>query len=687
MAGSYKAAFLKALDEAYPGWSGEVAATASSPSAVDVMPGEPGPPAGTARGCEPRQKPPTPCAERSSKPGDRQDRQSQPNLASREKETLRYFVRFLPSYWKKILLAILGLLLEAVLGVMRPWPLKVVIDRVLSHKPSRVPLIHQWLDAAPFTSMQVLYGACAAVLLIAIATGLTVYCYTRLIGKVGQLFVYDLRRDLFAHMQRLSLRFHDTQRTGDLTTRLTSDIQSIQDFITTGVTSFCSNALLLTGMAVLMFWVNWRFALATLSIAPLMFWIVYRHKLLIKRATRRARASTGLLAALAQETLASIRIVQGLAQEDQIDDRFQAQSETTLEAFLESVRYQARIAPVVDLLSAIGLTMVMWYGARCVLTGQLTTGDVIIFFAYVNNFYSPMKSISRSANTFTKASIGAERIVEVLQHRSEVRDRKRARPAPRLKGAIEFRNVCFEYEPGVTVLSNINLSIKPGEKLAIVGATGAGKSTLVSLVPRFYDPTAGAVMIDSQDIRNYSLRSLREQISLVLQDSLLLSGTIRDNITFGQADATDEEIAAAARTANAEEFICRLPEGYDTRVGERGTTLSGGQKQRIAIARAVLRNAPILILDEPTSGLDAAAEYTVIKALEQAAAGRTTLIIAHRLSTVRLADRIVVLDGAGIVEAGTHTELLERNGRYAHLYQLQVSPQQPSVFTPENPLT
>src|SRR6266567_4640611 len=429
MAGSYKVAFLKALDEAYPGWSGEVAPTASSPSrrtdamqasAVDVMPGEPGLPAGTARGYEPRQKPPTPSDQRSSKPEDRQERQSQTNFASRERETLHYFLRFLPRYWKKILLAILGLLFEAVLGVMRPWPLKVVIDRVLSHKPSRVPLIHQWLDAAPSTSMQILYGACAAVLLIAIATGLTVYCYTRLIGKVGQLFVYDLRRDLFAHMQRLSLRFHDTQRTGDLTTRLTSDIQSIQDFITSGVTSFCSNAL--------------------------------------------------LLAALAQETLASIRIVQGLAQEDQIDDRFQAQSETTLEAFLESVRYQARIAPVVDCLSAIGLTMVMWYGARCVLNGQLTTGEVIIFVAYVNNFYTPMKSISRSANTFTKASVGAARIVEVLQHRREVRDRKRARPAPKFFGAIEFRDVSFEYEPGVPILLHVNLHIAPGQKLAIVGA-------------------------------------------------------------------------------------------------------------------------------------------------------------------------------------------------------------------------
>jgi len=605
---------------------------------------------------------------------------SQFNFDRSEKGSILYILPLFLAHWRKILLALLTMVLDAALAVMRPWPLKVVIDRVLSHKPSRVPLIHTWLDNAPFTKMQILYGSCAAVLLIAVITGLTAYCYTRLLGNVGQRFVFELRRDLFAHMQRLSLRFHDTQRTGDLTNRLTSDIQSIQDFIVTGIITFGSNTLLLVSMALLMFWLNWRFALATLSVAPLMFWIVYRNKRLIKRANRKARASTGLLASLAQETLASIRIVQGLAQEDQLDERFHVQSESGLHALLESVRYQARIASVVDFLSAIGLTMVMWYGAKSVLDGRLTTGDVIIFFAYVNGFYSPMKAISRSANTFTKASIAAERIVEVLRHRSEVRDGKRARRAPQFKGAIEFRDVSFEYEPGVIVLSHINLRIAPGEKLAIVGATGAGKSTLVSLVPRFYDPGAGAVLMDGENIQNYSLRSLREQISLVLQDSLLLSGTIRDNIAFGRTDASDEEICAAAATANADEFIRRLPQGYDTTVGERGITLSGGQKQRIAIARAVLRNTPVLILDEPTSGLDANAERTVMNALEHAAAGRTTLVIAHRLSTVRLADRIIVLDGARIVEEGSHEELLARKGRYAHLHQLQVSPYKSPVL-------
>jgi subfamily B ATP-binding cassette protein MsbA len=561
------------------------------------------------------------------------------------------------------------MILDAALTVFRPWPLKVVIDRVLSNHPSRVPFLHTWLDHAPLSKLHILYGACATTIIIALSTGLLTYYYIRTLGGVGQQFVFSLRQNLFAHLQRLSLRFHDRRRTGDLITRLTSDIDAIQDMVSNGIIVFGSNAFLLAGMLSLMLWLNWQFALAALSVAPLLFWSVFRYSNRIKIAAGKARASTGVLASLAQETLASIRIVQGLAQEEQQDERFRAQSATSLQAYLEGIRYQPRIWPVVDLLAAIGLATVMWYGATRVLAGVLTTGDVVIFFAYVTNFYAPMRQLARLSDMWNRASVGAERIAEVMTVRSEVVDRPDARTASRLKGEIEFFNVAFEYDRGHPVLSDINLLIAPGEKVAVVGATGAGKSTLMSLVPRLYDASEGMVCIDGEDVRNYTVQSLREQISLVLQDSLLFGGTIRDNIAFGRPGASEEEIFDAAATANADDFIRRLPDGYDTLVAERGTTLSGGEKQRIAIARAILRDAPILILDEPTSSLDAASERLVIDALERAAAGRTTLIIAHRLTTVRLANRIVVMEHGRIVEEGSRQELLAQQGRYSRLYQ------------------
>jgi ATP-binding cassette subfamily B protein len=586
---------------------------------------------------------------------------------------LLHFRPLLRSQFVQIQLAVGAMVADAILTLCRPWPLKVVIDRVISVHPrhSRVPFVGGWLDRGLPDPMHVLYGACACTLLIAIGTGLFTYYYTYAIGEVGRSFVFAVRRDLFAHMQRLSLRFHDRQRTGDLISRLTTDIQHIQDLISNGSIVFVTNSILLAGILVLMFWLNWRFALAALSVAPILFWTVLRSTTRIKIASRAARTSDGLLASLAQETLTSIRIVQGLAQEEQQNDRFEVRNAGSLVAYLEGIRYQARIAPLVDILSAMGLALVMWYGATSVRSGELSTGDVVVFFAYVTNLYSPMKALAKLTYAYNRASVGGERIIEVMSVRREVTDRPGAGPAPRLNGAIELRGVSFEYEPGHPVLFDINLTIAAGERVAIVGSTGAGKSTLVSLIPRLYDPTSGAVHIDGVDIRDYQVNSLRGLISLVLQDSLLFSGTIRENIAFGRPDASEEEIVHAAQVAYAEEFIRRLPAGYDAIVAERGTTLSGGQKQRIAIARAVLRDAPILILDEPTSGMDAAAERIVVEALERAAAGRTTLTIAHRLSTLQFADRIIVIEAGRVVEEGTPRELLSGNGKYAGLYRQQ----------------
>ena len=346
---------------------------------------------------------------------------------------LPHFLPLLRPFRIQLWWAVLAMVLDASLTVFRPWPLKVVIDRVLSHRPTRVPFLGLWLDNATFSRMHILYGACTATLLIALSTGLLTYWYTNTLGNIGQRFVFDLRCQLFAHMQRLSLRFHDTQRRGDLITRLTSDIQAIQDLLSNGLIVLGSNAFLLVGMLILMFWLNWQFAFVALAVAPLLFWTVFRYTYRIKAAAREARASTGLLASLAQETLASIRIVQGLAQEEQQNDRFQAHSESSLRSYLEGVGYQARVAPLVDVFAAAGLALVMWFGATHAMQGHLTTGDIVVFFAYVTNLYSPMKALSRLSYVTSKASVGAERIADIMRVRSEVTELPGAREVSQLK--------------------------------------------------------------------------------------------------------------------------------------------------------------------------------------------------------------------------------------------------------------
>jgi ATP-binding cassette, subfamily B, bacterial len=582
----------------------------------------------------------------------------------------RWIGRLLRASRGRIVWASLAVLADGLLTLCRPWPVKVVIDRVLrsEHRALRLPLCGRWLDTLGATRGQFLFGACVASVLIGLGTGLFTYSYTRSMGEVARHLAFQLRRDLFAHLQRLSLRFHDQQRTGDLTVRLTTDIQSVQDVAANGVSVLATNALLLGGMVVVMLWLDWRFALVALSLSPILLVTVFRYTHRIKVAARAARSSNGLLAAFTQETLAAIRMVQGLGRETYQERRFEVQNRVSLDASLLGIRYQARVAPLVDILAGCGLALVMWYGASSVLAGRITTGDVLIFFAYVTNLYAPMRALARLGGSLSRAAVGAERIGELLLVEREIRDRPGAIEVPRVSGALELRDVVFGYDRARPVLRQINLSVAPGERVAVVGSSGAGKSTLVSLIARLYDPLSGTIHADGHDLRDVRVASWRQQISLVLQEALLLSGTVAENIELGRPGASRAAIEAAACDAGADAFIRCLPGGYDSPIGERGVRLSGGQRQRLAIARAILRDAPIVILDEPTSGLDVATERELLTALETAVAGKTTFLVAHRLTTVRLATRVIVIEDGAIVEDGEPQRLLSAGGPFSRLH-------------------
>jgi ATP-binding cassette subfamily B protein len=478
---------------------------------------------------------------------------------------------------------------------------------------------------------------------------------------------------VYHHIQRLSLSFHDKGRTGDLISRITSDIDAIQDFISQALLGILVNFLTLVGMLAVMFYLDWRFTLIALSVAPLLFLVVYSFTRRIKRASREVRKKESEVVSVVQEVLTSIRVVKAFAREDYEQERFERQSLESVETALQARSLKAKLAPIVQVIVAVGTCLVLWYGTRLVLAGQITTGSLVVFLIYLGKMYKPMRELSKMTDTVSKASVGYERLREVVETELEVKNLKGARAAPQFKGDLEFSHVDFGYNAEAQILHDVNFKIKAGQVAAFVGPTGAGKTTIASLVARFYDPTGGEVRIDCKDIRSYKLKSLRQQISFVLQENLLFRATVWQNIAYGKPEASRDEIIAAAKLANADEFIAQMPQGYDTIVGERGDTLSGGQRQRIAIARAVIRNAPILILDEPTSDLDAASEELVFEALGRLMKGKTSIVIAHRLATVKKADVIFALDKGSIVEHGTHEELLERNGLYAELHEIQFS--------------
>jgi len=565
-------------------------------------------------------------------------------------------------------LAVLG---ESAANLLQPWPLKIVLDDVFRGHAGKSGVPHFLYGFFGADKFAVVKLACLAVLLIAVLDAVSTYAEKYLTTSVGQWVTYDLRRALYAHMQRLSLAFHDQKRTGDLISRVTADVDDIQSFIASGLLSSFINVITLVGMVGVMFWINWKFTLIALSVAPLLFVVVYSYTRRIKKATRKVRKKESEVFSVVEEVLSSIRVVKAFARESYEQSRLEEASLGEVESALRARSLKAKLAPLVDVIVAVGTCLVLWFGARLTLKGALSVGSMVLFIQYLSKMYKPMQELSKMTDTYSKAAVGYERIQEILLTDNEVRDLKGARPIRKIKGEIEFENVSFSYTPDQPILKDINLTIEPGQVAALVGPTGVGKTTIISLVSRFYDPVDGVVKIDGTDIRRFKQQSLREHISYVLQENVLFHGPIWQNIAYGKPEATRKEIERAAELANAMEFIEKMPDGMDTVVGERGMTLSGGQRQRIAIARAIIRNAPILLLDEPTSGLDAASEKLVFEALDRLMAGKTTIVIAHRLSTIRRADVIYVIDEGSIVEQGSHRELLRKAGLYAKLHRLQ----------------
>jgi len=572
---------------------------------------------------------------------------------------------------KSLAIGVGAVLVEGVANLAEPWPLKVVLDNVLKSKPGTGWLNQVLYFAAGDDRVSLLKFAALAVLLIAAVGAVCSYTERYVTTSLGQWVMHDLRHTLYSHIQRLSLSYHNRKQTGDLISRLTSDIDAIQSFIATGLLGALINSLTLVGMTVIMFCLSGQFTLIALSVAPLLFVTVFRYTRRIKNASREVRRKEGEMVSMIQEVLSSMRVVKAFAREDYEQRRLAKESRESIEIALRARGLKVKLSPMVDMIIAVGTCLVLWFGGRMALKGSLSAGSLVLFIWYLGRMYKPMRELSKMTDAFSKASVGYERVCEVLNMDHELRDPPDARRAPAFRGHIELSNVNFCYEPNYPVLKQISLTVEPGQVAALVGPTGAGKTTIINLISRFYDPNAGTVKIDGTDVRLFQQESLRQQISFVLQDTLLFHGPVWHNVAYGKPGASRAEILRAANLANAHEFIEQMPQGYDTVIGERGVTLSGGQRQRIAIARAVIRNAPILILDEASTGLDAASETLVFEALARLMENKTAIVIAHRLSTIRSANIIFVVNAGEIVERGNHSDLLKQGGLYARLHELQ----------------
>jgi ABC-type multidrug transport system fused ATPase/permease subunit len=585
---------------------------------------------------------------------------------------IRLIRELIRPYRGKLLIILAAMLVETAMSLANPWPLKIIIDNVIDHK--KLPhgldeLVRPLLDGGH--KLQVAGLAAAAFVVIALIGALASYIDNYYTESVGQYVAHDLRMRTYHHLQKLSLGYYNTHQTGTLLSTITTDIETIQDFASSSTLDILIDMLTIVSMLGLMFWLNWDFTMIAVAVTPFMLFFISRFKKAVKKATHQVRKEESEIVAVVQQGLESMQVIEAFGRQDMEQEALAQVSRATVNAALKARKVKSLLSPIVTITTALCTAVVLWRGASLILRDVMTVGALTVYLAYLNKFFKPVKDLATTTNAIAQAAVGVDRVKAILDTDTILPEKVDALSPRFLNGEITFEHVAFGYNPETPVLKDVCFKIEPGQMVGIVGPTGSGKSTVVSLIPRFYDPTAGSVKIDGRDVREYKVNALREQIGYVLQDTVLFRGTILDNIAFGRPNATREEIVEAARLANADEFISKMAKGYDTMVGERGSTLSGGQRQRIGIARVMVRNSPILLLDEPTAALDSESEKLVIEALERLMKGRTVITIAHRLMTIRDSNKIIVINDGVVAESGTHDELMALNGIYAGLHHTQ----------------